>query len=256
MIKFLSITFLVIVSCFFIYKKTATTNTLNITDEEKAKVYEEMLVPQKSDTATWDKIKNNYSLGFAGEYWFSTISVVRGLADTLKLRNSYLSKFDTKYNNLNTALCICPLVVEGKIIAQYPEDTLHERENIMYLTNYIIQIEKIYKSNYKNLKVGDKVLAKVNLYGVFKSKYEKEVAKTFFYGIKEYKVNESYFLTLDKYRYMMIMHGRKNLSDSIYKEEYCPYAFSLTDTGHLLSEDYKNGIFNEKNIINFLKNEK
>jgi|LakMenE18May11ns_1017448.scaffolds.fasta_scaffold9787235_1 hypothetical protein len=235
-------------------------NKFELSEREKKAAYEEMIIPTQKDTLEWEKIRGNYSLiNLKNEpFYYNAIQFVRGLGDTAKLSDQNFDKLHIDYN-LKVCLGLSPLVIKGKIIAVYPEDTINYRDKLKFMTNYVVKIEHIYKNKYKKLHVGDKILIKSDLGGLFKSKYYNTIIEGTISESTSYKAGESYFLCLDKYRYMMISYTRRDSIDlGGIKENYIPFAFGITLMSSDLSEDFRIKKINESDIynyLNFLKNE-
>lgn len=221
---------------------------------EKRAVSEPMLIPTKEDTLIWYKIRHRYSKARISTYDFfmECIGITRGIADTLMLNDDNYDKLKMD-KDLKMTLALSPLVIKGKILEKYPEDTVNCGEQISFHTNYIIEIEQIFKSDYKKLKIGDKVQAKVNLYGLYKSCLNDRILMSAG-DVMEYQPNQSYFICLDKHRYMMILHAQKD-APNFYgkKEEYLPHAFIISLTSHDLSRDYVRKKITDEDILYYFE---
>ena len=237
---------------FFTMASKENNKRVNCIDNQK--FYEPMLTPTKNDTLIWEKIKGRFSKSVSSIYNGELIAITRGLADTSLLTNSAIDKFPYYNQDFKSSLAFSPLVIKGKIIDMYYEDTVNPK-NLHFLTNYLIEIKQVYKSKYQNVKIGDRIIAKTHLYGSMRSKKDKKLYKTYGFEVQPYIKDKTYFFILDKYWGMMVtqyLTTDEEFKSNPFDDIYCPNAFYLGLTEHAQSEQYESGRINDEMISFYL----
>ena len=261
--KYVGLTALVVISI-FLFTMSSEKTPERTTCLENEKFYEPMLIPTKEDTLIWEKIKHRFSSArINGQFYPMYIPYTRGILDTSLIANEWFDKFPYYNRDFKVFLAKSPLVIKGKVLDRYFEDTVNPRI-IHFKTNYIIEIEHVFYSKYKGVKIGDKVIAKTHAYGVARSTKDNKLYSVNTIGYSKYDNGKSFLFVLDKYWGMMVLYNltvyQPNLKENLRSGEptddvYCPYSFYLGYDHHLLSEEYENKIITDE-MINYYFNNK
>lgn len=223
---------------------------------ENEVLYEPMLIPTREDSNNFVDFFKKYPNTGLPDYKFvyEYLPLIRGLADTSLFAEEHYSHFNFLTPNTRFEFIISPLIIEGEVMKELPPDTSIETGNKLFATTFLIKIKSIIKSKY-NLKNGDVIVAKTNMYGYQRSSITKNV--TYFYNsvTNKYQEGKVYLFVLDRVQYMRKLYQMEhNLRNAEHSDIYCPYTFSLTMTSHLLSQKYIDNNFDKSTIIKFLKN--
>ena len=262
--RYIGLTSLVVVSIFLFTMSSEKTQE-RTTCLENEKFYEPMLIPTKEDTLIWEKIKHRFSsANMNGQFYPMLMPYTRGQGlDSSLITNDWFDKFPYYNRDFKVFIAMSPLVIKGKVLDRYFEDTINPRI-IHFKTNYIIEIEHIYYSKYTGVKLGDNVMAKTHAYGVARSTKDNKLYSSDAIGYSPYEIGKSYLFVLDKYWGMMVLYNltvyQPSLKENLRSIEptddvYCPYSFYLGYDHHLITEKYENKIITDE-MINYYFNKK